>query len=296
MEDFISKLNDFSTIIKGFRISDALDILVTALLIYGVIKIARETRAAQLIKGILILMFAWLVSIILEMRVIGFLLSNFSSFGILALMILFQPELRRALEQIGRSNISSAWNELAPQAKTSGDSTIATNQCISCICDICNSFSQSKVGALIVFERLTKLGDVIATGTIIDAKISKTLFGNIFFNKAPLHDGAVIIRENLLHAAGCILPLTKNDSLNYSLGTRHRAALGVSEISDAVVIVVSEETGSISLVKNGIIKRDLSKTELKKALHKNLLPKNADKFKTITFLSSALKRGDKKHE
>jgi diadenylate cyclase len=191
---------------------------------------------------------------------------------------MFQPEIRRALEHIGHSKISNYGNLVS-----SGESIEnIQKKCICAVTTCAAAFQMSKTGALIVFERQTKLGDIIETGTIIDAEPSVTLIGNIFFNKAPLHDGAVIIRDGRIYAAGCILPLTKNENVSTDLGTRHRAAIGMSENSDAILLTVSEETGNISLTTNGVLKQNYTKDSLRKELEKVILSndKKGNVFKT----------------
>ena len=182
------------------------------------------------------------------------ILNNFFQFSIFGLLIVFQPELRRVLEQLGRSNVLKDRKLLQYIVKEDMSDIDAQRNLIKVISNAVSELSNDKTGALIVLERKTKLGDIIDTGNIIKSQPSVTLICNIFFNKAPLHDGALIVRQGTLYAGGCILPLTKNNSLSKSLGTRHRAAVGISENSDAVAIVVSEETGNISIALNGILK------------------------------------------
>ena len=269
METVYNMFNSFISLLKTFGFSDLFDIIIIAFIIYHFIKLVRETRAGQLVKGILILIFAYAMSSELKFRMLSGLLNNFFQFGIIALLVVFQPELRRALEQIGRSKLSTYL-----RSASTGEYEavyLRIKSCIDNIIDTSMLFSQTRTGALVVFERQTKLGDIVDTGTIVNAMASVPLIGNIFFNKAPLHDGAMIVRDGTIYAAGCILPLTKNENISLDLGTRHRAALGISEISDAVALVVSEETGSISVTQNGIIRRDLEKDELRNILYKELL-------------------------
>ena len=225
---------------KTFSISDFLDIAIVTFLIYGFIKLVRETRAEQLVKGILILLVVWVLSSQMNLKMLKTLLDNFFEFSVLAILVLFQPEIRKALEQIGRTKFKNYWNELG--IKTDNNKLIIERieSCIDSVSDAASALSKTRTGALIVFERKTKLGEIVDTGTIVNASVSADLIGNIFYNKAPLHDGAMIIRDGMILAAGCILPLTKNDTLSSDLGTRHRAALGMSEVSDALVLVVSE--------------------------------------------------------
>lgn len=274
MGEFITNIfNAFLELMRQFRAVDVLDIVVVAFLIYSLIKLVRETRAEQLVKGLLIMIIAWALSSQLNLKMIKTLLDNFFQFGIIALLVVFQPELRRALEHIGRTKIGTRTFSVAKE----GESLLQQERkCINAVVEAAVSFQKSKTGALIVFERQTKLGEIVDTGTIVNADPSAQIIGNIFFNKAPLHDGAMIIRNGMIYAAGCILPLTKNDSLSVDLGTRHRAAVGMSENSDAVILVVSEETGTISLAINGVITRNYTRETLKGALENEILPDVAE--------------------
>lgn len=274
MGEFITNIfNAFLELMRQFRAVDVLDIVVVAFLIYSLIKLVRETRAEQLVKGLLIMIIAWALSSQLNLKMIKTLLDNFFQFGIIALLVVFQPELRRALEHIGRTKIGTRTFSVAKE----GESLLQQERkCINAVVEAAASFKKSKTGALIVFERQTKLGEIVDTGTIVNADPSAQIIGNIFFNKAPLHDGAMIIRNGMIYAAGCILPLTKNDSLSVDLGTRHRAAVGMSENSDAVILVVSEETGTISLAINGVITRNYTRETLKGALENEILPDVAE--------------------
>lgn len=278
---------------KTFSISDFLDIVIVTFLIYGFIKLVRETRAEQLVKGILILFAVWALSTQLNLKMLKTLLDNFFEFSVLAILVLFQPEIRKALEQIGRTKLKSYWNELGIQTDNNKLVRERIESCIDSVSDAASALSKTRTGALIVFERKTKLGEIVDTGTIVNASVSADLIGNIFYNKAPLHDGAMIIREGMILAAGCILPLTKNDTLSSDLGTRHRAALGMSEVSDAVVLVVSEETGTISICVNSVMKRNYSRETLKTVLMEELLPKIPDNKNENVSLFSSLRRTKK---
>lgn len=292
---FSTSFNNIISLFRTFSISDFLDIAVVSFLIYSFIKLVRETRAEQLVKGILILVVAWILSTQLHLKMLGTLLDNFFEFSVLAMLVVFQPEIRRALEQIGRTKLKNYWSGLNIQTKYDKVVTDRIESCIISVSDAAAAFSKTKTGALIVFERKTKLGEIVNTGTIVNASVSAGLIGNIFYNKAPLHDGAMIIREGKILAAGCILPLTKNDDLSADLGTRHRAALGMSEVSDAVVLVVSEETGTISICTNSVMKRNYSRETLKSALEKELLPEASEnKYEPISLFSSF--RRTKKNE
>ena len=248
----------------------------------------RETRAEQLVKGILILLLAFAVSSIFNLKMLNTLFVSFFQFSVLAVLIVFQPELRSALEHIGRSKIGKYWTGLASSG-VEEEQIKRIRKCINSVVEVASKFQKSKTGALIVFERTTKLGEIIDTGTVIDADPSVELIGNIFFNKAPLHDGAMIIRNGKLHAAGCILPLTKNNDISTDLGTRHRAGLGISENSDAIVVIVSEETGTISMVRNGIITRNYTRETLSMALEEELIPKEPEKSERVPVVSNVIK-------
>lgn len=264
--DFITNTwSSFISLMKTFSVSDFFDIAITSFIIYSFIKLIRETRASQLVKGILVLAVAYFLSSQLKFVMLSNLLNKFFEFAVITILVVFQPELRRALEQIGRSKIGNHFGYRS-YYKNSFSDIQGTKSCINAIVDAVSALQKTKTGALIVFERETKLRDIIDTGTIINAVPSISMIGNIFFNKAPLHDGAVIVRDDVIYAAGCVLPLTKNKSVSMDLGTRHRAALGISEISDAVAIVVSEETGIISIAINGVITRNYTKEHLKNKL------------------------------
>ncbi|MEG1427217.1 MAG: diadenylate cyclase CdaA [Oscillospiraceae bacterium] len=256
---------------RSFTFKDVIDVAIVTLLIYGVIKLVRETRAGQLVKGLILFIIIFLLSSFLQLDMLNQILTYFFQFAFLAILIVFQPELRKALEQMGRSNVGKDIVN-AIGAKDRETSLVATRKAINAVVDATAALQRLKMGALIVMERKTKLGEIVETGTIVDARPTAQLIANIFFNKAPLHDGAVIIRDSRVYCAGCILPLTKNGTLSDALGTRHRAALGISEESDAVVVVVSEETGQISVAMNGVLKRNYNKDTLREMLDSCLLP------------------------
>ncbi len=258
--------NIFFSVISDFNFGDLLDIVLVAYLIYKTVQLIRETRAAQLVKGIMLLLIIVVLVKLFQMDTMEWLIENMMNVAVFALLVVFQPELRRMLEQMGRSRIATLGHSLS-----NTEAEQEQHMAIEATCKACASMSASKTGALIVFERRTMLGDVIDTGTVIDGAVSPELLGNIFFNKAPLHDGALIIRYGRVRAAACILPLSQNE-INRELGTRHRAALGMSEISDAVVVVVSEETGTISVARNGVLTRGYDAITLSTELEKALLP------------------------
>lgn len=275
MEYITGMFNAFLSVMKTFGVTDVLDVTIVALIIYSLIKLIRETRAEQLVKGILILLLGYVLAYQLHLRMLTTCLDNFFQFGVLALLVVFQPELRSALEQIGRSEIKGHLI-LGPYIKDEERHIETVRQTIDAVVAAAQNFHESKTGALIVFERKTKLLDIMDTGTLIKAKASPALIGNIFYNKAPLHDGAMIIRDGVIYAAGCILPLTKNESVDINLGTRHRAAMGMSENSDALVLVVSEETGAISIAMGGILTRNYTSKTLREELERVLLPVKPD--------------------
>lgn len=259
------------SIAMNFQFKDAVDIIIVAFLIYGVVKLVRETRAGQLVKGLFLLVILFIISSYFNLVMVSRVLAYFFQFAFVAILIVFQPEIRKALEQVGRNNVGQSIAAVVTGRDSSYDRA-QIRKAINAVVDGVGILQQLKMGALIVFERKTKLGDIIETGTQINCEPSGQIVGNIFFNKAPLHDGAMIIRDGMIHAAGCILPLTKNTSVSAELGTRHRAALGVSEESDAVVVVVSEETGQISVAVNGVLARRFTRDTLRDVLEGYLIP------------------------
>lgn len=259
------------SIAMNFQFKDAVDIIIVAFLIYGVVKLVRETRAGQLVKGLFLLVILFIISSYFNLVMVSRVLAYFFQFAFVAILIVFQPEIRKALEQVGRNNVGQSIAAVVTGRERSYDRA-QIRKAINAVVDGVGILQQLKMGALIVFERKTKLGDIIETGTQINCEPSGQIVGNIFFNKAPLHDGAMIIRDGMIHAAGCILPLTKNTSVSAELGTRHRAALGVSEESDAVVVVVSEETGQISVAVNGVLARRFTRDTLRDVLEGYLIP------------------------
>lgn len=259
------------SIAMNFQFKDAVDIIIVAFLIYGVVKLVRETRAGQLVKGLFLLVILFIISSYFNLVMVSRVLAYFFQFAFVAILIVFQPEIRKALEQVGRNNVGQSIAAVVTGRDRSYDRA-QIRKAINAVVDGVGILQQLKMGALIVFERKTKLGDIIETGTQINCEPSGQIVGNIFFNKAPLHDGAMIIRDGMIHAAGCILPLTKNTSVSAELGTRHRAALGVSEESDAVVVVVSEETGQSSVAVNGVLARRFTRDTLRDVLEGYLIP------------------------
>ena len=248
----------FEGILAGFGPTAVLDILVVAFIIYKILGFIRDSRAQQLVKGLLLLVVAFLLSDVLNLYVLNWILRGTMTVGLIAVIILFQPELRRGLERMGRGGlVSGRFGKMDKNnAKRITDEFV----------EAMDAFSEERTGALIVIEREVSLGDIAETGTIIDAEITAEMLGNIFYKGAPLHDGAVIIRDDKIYAAGCVLPLTSSLELSKDLGTRHRAAIGITENSDAVVLIVSEENGVISVARGGRLKRFLDTKELEKIL------------------------------
>lgn len=287
--------NILTGLIKSFTINDALDIILVTFIIYSAIKLVRETRAEQLVKGIFIMLVGWVLSFYLNLHMLSSFFNYFFQFSVFALLVVFQPELRRALEQIGRSGLKNGKNFIFAAASRDTAEELQQKQLrgINAVVDACNNLQKQKMGALIVFERQTKLGDIIDTGTIVDATPSAPVICNIFFNKAPLHDGAMIMREGAVYAAGCILPLTKSDSVSIDLGTRHRAAIGMSENSDAVIVIVSEETGQISVAVNGVLTRNYTRETLRSELEGLIIPETQDSGEKLTSKLPSLRRAKK---
>ena len=259
LDSFFSAFNQFRTI----SFIDILDILIVAYIIYRVMKLLKDTSAERLIKGIIILVGIMLLASMLHLTMISWLLQQALNVGLFAIVVVFQPELRRLLEQIGKGNFSRL---IVP-----ADAPDEVESMITATVSACADMSRTKTGALIVFERRERLGEIISTGTMVDAAPSAELIKNIFFKNSPLHDGAMIVRAGRVCAAGCVLPLSGNQSLSRDLGTRHRAAVGMSESADSVLVVVSEETGSISVAISGMLKRHLSPDMLRKLLENELL-------------------------
>lgn len=266
MKDF------FDNIIASIGINDILDILIVSFIVYKILGFIRETRAQQLVKGLLVLVVAFFLSDILNLYALNWILRGTMTLGVIALVVVFQPELRRGLEYVGRSKIVKAPFGQLDKEKAKK----VTDEFAKAV----DSFSSTKTGALIILERETALSDIAETGTEVNADISSQLLGNIFYEGAPLHDGAVLIRGDKIFAAGCVLPLTGNKNLNKSLGTRHRAGIGITENSDAIAIIVSEETGIISMAVDGKLTRFLdTKTVEKTLLNLYLSGNDDDSFK-----------------
>ena len=269
METILQALQTAQSIIRTMGISDFVDIAIVAYVAYRVLLLIRRSRSGQVAKAILLILAALVIATFFNLNIISFLLGRAVELGLIALIIIFQPELRRLLEQMGSGKIKGVFTrEEAPEELEN-----AILQTVAAYA----AFAKDKVGALMVFERKNLLDDIIKSGTVVDATASAELLKNLFWNKAPMHDGAVIIRAGRVAAAGCMLPLSTNVNLSRDLGMRHRAGIGMSENSDAVVAIVSEETGSISVAVGGMLKRHLAPETLERLLRKELLPEEAPK-------------------
>ena len=287
MKVFFFFLFDNITASVGF--TDVLDILIVAFLIYKLLGFIRETRAEQLAKGLFVLVIITMLSQLFHFYTLHWILSNLMTVGLVAIVVIFQPELRRGLEYLGRSRIANVFEEVDKE-----EAKHIVSEFVSAI----ESMSASRTGALIVIEREISLNDIVETGTVIDAEVSEQMIGTIFYEGTPLHDGAVIVRGDRLHAAGCVLPLTQNKELNKELGTRHRAGIGITENSDALVIIVSEETGVISIAQNGKLTRFLDGKKIEKTLLNMYLEEDTKNKKDVLLgrMSRILKGGRKVEE
>ena len=250
-------------------LKSVIDIGIVSYMIFKLVQLVKETRAWQLVKGIIVILIIAMLSDLLKLRTLAYILSRTIELAGFALVVVFQPELRRGLEKVGRSNFKDFFSF------DENNDVINTTFTIEEIVKAATELSRTKTGALIVVERQTKLGEIINTGTRLDSSVSAELILNIFTPNTPLHDGALILRDNKLKSAACFLPLTDNPNLSRELGTRHRAALGITEVSDCISVVVSEETGKISYALNGGLTRNLTPDILRKALNKNLLEKKS---------------------
>ncbi|MCL2014385.1 MAG: diadenylate cyclase CdaA [Oscillospiraceae bacterium] len=263
-------------IIQTIRISDVIDVIIISFLIYMATRFIIETRAVQIVKGIFVLILSYLGAVLFDLRALELLLSGVFNWGVIAIIVLFQPELRRALEKMGRANVVDSLSIFTPQ-----ESAEVRHRYLCAIDNIVKAadlLSHDMTGALIVIERDIKLGEEIHTGIKVNADVNAELICNIFVNKSPLHDGALVIRDARILAAACYLPRpSKEEYIAHELGSRHRAAIGISENSDSITIVVSEETGIISVAENGVLSRNFNKNTLYDYLRANLLlPENTD--------------------
>ena len=256
------------------KVTDILDIAIMVFVFYKALTLIQSTRAASLLKGVLVFLAALMLSMVLNMNSINFIMNQLVRWGVVALIVLFQPEIRRFIAFFSRAEAGTAVEQAI-------DQTVLA----------CTEMSQSRTGALIVFERENLLDDMVRSGTVLDAAVSSELLKNIFFVKAPMHDGAVIVRNGRVLGAGCMLPLSKNVNLSRELGMRHRAGIGMSENADAVVVIVSEETGSISVAIGGMLKRHLKPETLANILRNELLPQEAGEDKPKFSLMNLLRAG-----
>ncbi len=297
MESLMKTVSDFFEYIfdqfTSMGIVDFLDIALVSVVLYYVFIFIRERRAGKLAVGVLFLLLAVMISDFANMRSLGFLLENIVQVGMLAVIVIFQPELRSMLEKMGGNSIKG----LSKIGEAGNRDEAEKLALIEELTEAAQSLSESKTGALIAIEGGTRLGDEIKSGVIVNANVSRYMIGNIFFNKAPLHDGAMIIREGRIHACGCFLPLSYNQEIVKELGTRHRAAIGLSEVSDAFVIVVSEETGMISVARDGKLARNYDKAALADALKELFeLDEKKPKRSKVKFYQKKNKKSGEKGE
>ena len=269
MNTFFETLSNSIRYIRTIGIADAIDILIVALLIFEVLRLIRRTNSGRVAAGILLLVVLLWISEVVKLTMINFLLSRAMELGFLALIIIFQPELRRVLEKVGSS--SRIISIFGRDFSSLNMESVITQTALACA-----DMSAAKTGALIIFVRDNQLADPISTGTLVDAAVTSELLKNLFFKNSPLHDGAVIIKDGRIAAAGCMLPMSNNMNLSKDLGMRHRAGIGISEQSDAVVVIVSEETGSISVAEDGMLKRHLSSETMETLLRKELMTEEAE--------------------
>ena len=279
-------LSSIQSIMSNFRPEDALDIAIVSYIVYKMIGFIRETRAMQLIRGLVIIIVAFFVSDIFNLYLLNWLLKSLFTMGLFAVVVLFQPELRRALEQVGRKNLMNT-NSFRNIDKNKAVETV--DALVSAIDD----FSATRTGALIAIERETMLNDIIETGVVVDVEISIRLLGNLFYEGSPLHDGGVIIRGARIHAASCVFPLTEKKNIGRNLGTRHRAGVGLSEVCDALIIIVSEETGVVSIAEDGKIRRFVDLKTIEKMLLNMYLPSERGMYDRVAKL---VRRKGGKHD
>ena len=293
MEGILYLLQQLKGMVTPIGIFDIIDILIMAFIIYKLIMLIRRTSSGAVAKGVLVFIVAMWISSMIQLNTVSFLLGKLVEWGGVALVVIFQPEIRRFLEQMGRTSLGQVFTHAEERNELDG----AITQTVEAYA----SLSKSKTGALMVFERKNMLDDAIKTGTALDCSVSAELLKNIFWNKAPLHDGAVIVRGGRIVGAGCMLPMSGNVNLSRELGMRHRAGIGASEHTDAVVAIVSEETGSISVAVGGMLKRHLAPETLERLLRNELLPEKEQteapskfKFKTLFRGGKGEKQNDEK--
>ncbi len=280
MESLMAIMENIGRYLSLIRVADVVDVAIIAFLVYKILGLVSSTRAENILKGIVMFLLVLWLSTALELRAVSYILSHVAELGILALIVLFQPEIRQLLETLGSRNIRGIFRTLQPK-QIQGEMEKAIEQTVIA----CSEMSKAKTGALMVFEREISLNEMLRSGTAFDAELNSELVKNIFFINAPMHDGAMIVRNGRIVGAGCMLPLSRNVNLSRDLGMRHRAGIGMSENSDAVVVIVSEETGSISVAVGGMLKRHLMPETLGKLLRNELLPPEEPEEKKTVMLS-----------
>ena len=280
MESLMAIMENIGRYLSLIRVADVVDVAIIAFLVYKILGLVSSTRAENILKGIVMFLLVLWLSTALELRAVSYILSHVAELGILALIVLFQPEIRQLLEKLGSRNIRGIFRTLQPK-QIQGEMEKAIEQTVIA----CSEMSKAKTGALMVFEREISLNEMLRSGTAFDAEINSELVKNIFFINAPMHDGAMIVRNGRIVGAGCMLPLSRNVNLSRDLGMRHRAGIGMSENSDAVVVIVSEETGSISVAVGGMLKRHLMPETLGKLLRNELLPPEEPEEKKTVMLT-----------
>lgn len=278
MNTFSGFIDSIGSLLSTIGIADIIDIIIVAYLIYKIIGLIRKTSSYNLARGLLVVLIALWLSGVFNLTMINYLLRKAVEIGLIALVIIFQPELRRLLAKMGSRNFYGFFG-------SAGQNTSELEGAINQTVLACEQMSETKTGALIIFERGIKIGDIMTTGTIIDSDVTAELLKNIFYPKAPLHDGALIIRNARIAAAGCVLPLTANNNLSKDLGMRHRAGIGASEHSDALVVIVSEETGAISIAIEGMLKRNLDKQTFEMILRSELIKDESKKSRSSELIS-----------
>ena len=286
--------NNVVSNLRTFRLRDLIDILVISFVFYEIFQFARKSRAGQLVRGVVLLIVSFALAYLLELRTVRWVLNNFLQIGFIAAVVLFQPELRRALERLSQNTI---WAGIFNLRRRDQSLRGVWQNAVVAICDAAEQLSDTRTGALMVFERNNNLDEIIRTGTPLSANVIPEMLGTIFYEGTPLHDGAVIIRDGRIVAAGCVLPLSNNLEMGKDMGTRHRAGLGMSENSDAIVVVVSEETGIISMAKNGVLIRRLDRQNLFNLLQEEIIPPEdeAEQKKEAPWAKWFKKGGDGKH-
>lgn len=267
--NFSGLTDSLLSVINTIGFSDILDVAIVTLLVFNVLKLLKKTRAFQILYGVMLIFLVYIFATQFQLKTISFLIESLLQVGFIALLVVFQPEMRRALEQLGNTNLN--FINLFRKRSTEEIEVDRLRKAIAAICDGMERMSEKQTGALIVMEKFTSLEGIKSTGTPVNADITPELIGTIFYDGSPLHDGAVIVHNGRIITAGCVLPLSDNFEISKEMGTRHRAALGLSEVSDAISLVVSEETGTISFAKNGVLARNLDRQMLYDMLTKEFV-------------------------